>query len=209
MVKKYKKTSLIDDLAKLPWWFNACIAFMVCMLPALLEHKIKTNNLWLIRQNYSLISYLCYFLAFIFALVASISYARRQKEKRILTNQKDISTLYMLSWDQLETLVKELFSKMGYHVKQRGGAKADGGVDLEAYRSRKKTIIQCKQWKSTKVGVSIVREMYGVMMHEKAQNVYIITCGSFTKEAKEFAKGKPIFLIHGFRLIEMIKALKS
>jgi len=90
-----------------------------------------------------------------------------------------------------------------------GGARADGGIDLIAYKKQFKYIIQCKQWKSTTVGVKVVREMLGVSVHERAQGVYIFTCGNFTKDAKEFAKDKPVYLVNGYQICKLIEKIKN
>ena len=58
-------------------------------------------------------------------------------------------------------------------------------------------LVQCKQWRSYKVDVRVVREMYGVMTAKQANGVIIITSGLFTQEAKSFATDKPIDLVEG------------
>ena len=65
-------------------------------------------------------------------------------------------------------------------------------------------LIQCKQWRTNKVGVNIIREMYGVMIAKHASGVMVITSGLFTQEAKNFAAGKPIDLIEGNQLVTLI-----
>ena len=55
-------------------------------------------------------------------------------------------------------------------------------------------LIQCKQWRSAKVGVRVVRELYGVMSAEQAFSGSVISSGVFTQEAKNFAAGKQIDL---------------
>lgn len=65
-------------------------------------------------------------------------------------------------------------------------------------------LVQCKNWKSIKVGVKVVREMYGVMIAEQASSMKIIISGLFTQEAKNFAENKPIDLIDGAQLEKLI-----
>ena len=69
-------------------------------------------------------------------------------------------------------------------------------------------IVQCKQWRSKKVGVPVVREMFGVMTAENAASVSIITSGMFTQEAKNFAHGKAIDLVDGSQLQTMISQVQ-
>jgi restriction system protein len=72
--------------------------------------------------------------------------------------------------------------------------KKDGGLVL----------VQCKQWKSIKVGVNIVRELLGVMTAKHAASGILITSGIFTQEAKNFAADKPIDLVDGTQLLQLI-----
>jgi restriction system protein len=65
-------------------------------------------------------------------------------------------------------------------------------------------VVQCKQWRSTKVGVNIVREVYGVMTAKKADSSIVITSGFFTQDAKSFAADKPIDLVDGTQLLRLI-----
>lgn len=208
-MKKYKKPnkSIIDVFANFPWFINLLIGIIILYVPYHFKSKILTSNILFLNQNYNFIYYICIIFSSVFFILALVSIYKKRQENILVLREKNIKSLYRLSWQDFETLTRQVFNKKGYKVKAKGGNKADGGIDVEAYKNGSKTIIQCKQWKSSKVGVSVVREMYGVMIHEKASEVYILTCGSFTKDAKLFAKGKPIHLIHGFKILEWIDEL--
>jgi len=70
-------------------------------------------------------------------------------------------------------------------------------------------LVQCKQWKKQKVDVRVVREMYGVMTAEHATGVIIITSGLFTQEARTFAENKPIDLVEGHQLADLIRGAQG
>jgi restriction system protein len=110
-----------------------------------------------------------------------------------------------ISWAEFEMLVGQYFKELGYKVVETGG-RADGGVDL---RLRKATgelfLVQCKHWKTSKVPVNIVREIFGVMQAEQASGAFVVASGVFTKDAATFAKGKAIELLDGATLIAAIK----
>jgi hypothetical protein len=81
-------------------------------------------------------------------------------------------------------------------------ASGDGGVDVEIFSNgRLDTVIQCKRYKSA-CGPSVVRELYGAMLHAGAARAVLICLGGFSVAAKEFAEGKPIRLVDSKRLIE-------
>lgn len=77
------------------------------------------------------------------------------------------------------------------------------------YKSGKTTVVQCKRWKTYSVGVSPVRELYGVMTGEKAVACIFVTCGTYTPDAISFAKGKPIHLIDGEELVKLVGKVQT
>ncbi len=54
------------------------------------------------------------------------------------------------------------FERLGYGVTFTPDG-ADGGVDVIARKSSETFLIQCKQWRATQIGVSVARELFGVM----------------------------------------------
>ena len=67
--------------------------------------------------------------------------------------------------------------------------------------------MQCKQWKATKIGVSTVRELYGVMSAEGATGGFVVTSDVFTVEARAFAVGRNIELMDGKALHALIRGV--
>ena len=80
---------------------------------------------------------------------------------------------------------------------ESGGGGADGGVDLVLTRDGEKHLVQCKQWRAFKVGVDVVRELYGVMAAKGAAGGFVVTSGRFTDEAQDFARGRNVQLVDG------------
>lgn len=87
-----------------------------------------------------------------------------------------------------------------------GGGGADGGVDLVLTRGGEKHLVQCKQWRAFKVGVEVVRELYGVMAAKGATGGFVVTAGRFSDQAKAFSEGRNIELIDGPQLHRMIQS---
>ena len=114
-----------------------------------------------------------------------------------------------MNWQQFEQLTGEAFRRQGYAVEETGLGGADGGIDLLLRKYGQTTLVQCKQWRNRQVGVSIVREMYGVLIHESAHAVKIVALGDYTTDARRFSEGKPIELIHGGDLIATVRSLQN
>ncbi|WP_434212598.1 restriction endonuclease [[Pseudomonas] boreopolis] len=140
------------------------------------------------------------------AALASFLGARRRR--RMLEACTTLESMAAGGWRQFERLVGEAFRRQGYTVEETGLGGADGGIDLILRKEGLRTLVQCKQWKRRLVGVNVVREMAGLLVHHQADAVKIVCIGSFTKEAGHFARGKPIELIGGERLLEMIQAVQ-
>ena len=149
------------------------------------------------------------YIAFIFLIPAPISAFNSWRKKQLLDKQKGIESIRALSWKEFEELVAEAFRRKGYSVIENSGTGPDGGVDVVLKRNGNLFLVQCKQWKAQKVGVRIVREMYGVMVAKHAAGVIIITSGFFTRESQSFAKDKSIELIDGQQLSVLIAGVKT
>lgn len=150
------------------------------------------------------------------AIPASVSlcagvagWTRRQQRAAFLQQHLDIDWLNNLSWQDFERQVAEVYRQQGYSVDEVGGGGADGGVDLRLRSDGATSIVQCKRWKVYKVGVKPIRELYGVMTAESADRAIFITSGVYTDEALRFAEGKPLGLIDGAQLAEMLRQFQS
>lgn len=120
---------------------------------------------------------------------------------------------YMIFRDRLrelspkgfETLIEQLLRQMGLNVLP-GGTGPDEAIDLKCETPGGGIImVQCKKWKG-KVGVPIVREVFGAAMRHKATGAIIVTLSEFTDPAKEFTIDLriPLGLIDGKQLYELM-----
>lgn len=131
------------------------------------------------------------------------------KNRSLLKRNRTLKKLKRLSWDDFERLVMELFSKQGWNVIGNEKKGADGGVDIWIQKKSwtKKNIsaiVQCKRYDDALVTIKVIREMYGLMYEYGVDEVYIVTTSRFTKECHSFIKEKPITLIDGIDLIQLI-----
>jgi restriction system protein len=219
MARKKKQSAfedLIDIAAMLPWWVGALlalIAYFVLHYYATAEVAQSTSVAQLgANVTHQLGKVLAmtgqYILPFAFVIGAGISAYGRHKRSALLTDVQggsSPSVLNGMSWQEFEMLVGEAFRRRGYTVSETGGGGADGGVDLVLRKDGEKFLVQCKQWKAYKVGVTTIRELYGVMAAGSAAGGFVVTSGVFTQEAKSFAEGRNIDLIDGSELTTMIK----
>ena len=169
--------------------------------------------LWQGRQPLLLIPEQINYLVFgaigvISGAVSTILTFKKWRKNRINRfNTRTLDSLMSLSPGEFEKLVATLFKANGHQAQVLGGS-SDHGVDIIVLSNEKeKWIVQCKRY-SGSVGEPIVRDLYGAMGHEGAQKAYLITTGSFTSQAEEWAEGKPIVLYDGHGLVKLIESTK-
>jgi restriction system protein len=153
-----------------------------------------------------------YIVPLVGLLGAAMSYLRRRQRTALVTDvaqAKSADALDGMSWREFEVLVGESYRLQGYQVTETGGGGADGGIDLALTKGNEKFLVQCKQWKAFKVGVDVVRELYGVMAAKGAAGGFVVTSGRFTEDAKAFAEGRNVQLVDGSKLFSMVKQAKQ
>jgi restriction system protein len=82
----------------------------------------------------------------------------------------------------------------------------DGGVDVVLQRDGETTIVQAKQWRRDRVGVTLVRELYGVQQAMHAHHAMFVALGRYTADARAFAAQTGVTLIDGEQLLAIIQA---
>lgn len=199
---------LLEELFTIPWWANTALAVIVYFV---LKHFLPSIQFKSqIHQAFATaISGFAGIFASIILLAALMAFFSQLKRKKLLENTEKLESIRQLSWQEFELLVGEYFRRKGYTVQENGGGGADGGIDLILIKAYQKTIVQCKRWKNVQVGVSPIRELYGVMMSEHATNCIFVSSGNYTQEAKSFASNKPIELINGETLYKLISEVRS
>ncbi len=221
-----KKTSVAEDLmdlvAMLPWWAGVMLALVsYAVLSRIASQPMaaatgRPADLMIQVMWQGLATGGQYLLPLICLVGAAISAWRRRERKALVTDVAQSRTsdaLDGMSWREFEVLVSEGFRLQGYQVLETGGGGPDGGVDLVLSRPGKngseKSLVQCKQWRAYKVGVDVVRELYGVMAAKGATGGFVVTSGRFTDEAIQFASGRNVTLVDGPKLHGLIRQAQA
>lgn len=116
-----------------------------------------------------------------------------------------VEQLRAIDWFQFEKVVAATYRKRGYSVQRRGGANADGGIDLLIRKDGETRAVQCKQWKTWNVGVKPVREFLGALTDAKIEKGVFITLNGYTAEAKRLAEKHGIEIVNETGLSEMLE----
>jgi len=218
-----RKTGLLEDMldwvSLMPWWAGVAIAAIGYVVLHRLATPVQATAVQpgqvgsLLAQSIftSLASIGQYLVPFVGLAGAAMSFVRRKQRTTLVADvaqAQSASALDGMSWREFERLVGEAYRLQGYQVTETGGGGADGGIDLVLTKGNEKFLVQCKQWKAYKVGVEVVRELYGVMAAKGATGGFVVTSGQFSGDAKAFADGRNVQLVDGPRLFAMIKQAK-
>jgi restriction system protein len=215
---------LVDLVAKLPWWAGVLLALLSYFLlhyfasqpaPAAVKPgqvgAAASQILWKTLATFG--QYIVPFLCLFGAGLSAWQRRKRQDLIKEVTRNPAADALQGMRWREFEMLVGEWFRQQGYRVVETGGAGADGGVDLELTRGGNNGdevfLVQCKQWRAYKVGVDVVRQLYGVMAARGAAGGFVVTSGRFTQEAVAFASGRNVKLLDGEVLHGLMRQVQS
>lgn len=214
---------LITILARLPWWVSLLIALgawlilhPVATTPVVAPAGFKLEHMSgiMLRQLWHTFAMFGQYLIPFACLIGAIgSVVGRSKRKQLLDNVKTATqpgkAIDGLNWQQFELLIGEAFRRKGYSITETGGKGADGGIDLILRKGGEKYLVQCKHWRSFRVGVPVIREFFGAMAVEGATGGFVVTSGQFREEAQAFAEGRNIKLVDGGKLKQLLANRQS
>jgi restriction system protein len=203
-----KNETILNLLAEAPWWVSVVVAGAAFLALRYILPGISGDNL-VLKVVARTAPVVAPWVSLVLLLPAPISAYHSWRKRKLLDNQKGLESIRSLSWKEFEELVGEAYRRQGYTVRENAGAGPDGGIDLVLSKDGNTLLVQCKQWRTWKVGVKVVREMYGIMTGKHTSGVIIITSGIFTQEAKSFAAGKPIDLVEGRQLADLIGSVQK
>ena len=213
-----RKSSFLDDVLelgiKLPWWVSLVLAGASYLL---LHHysqiEIATvtgaNDVSesiltsIIKMGSTILQYVIPGLLVGGAFIGFIKRVNRKSIFDVVVADDSGKKLENLSWVEFENLLHQYFIEKGFRVTDTNKG-PDGGVDLRLSKDGQAAIVQCKHWRASKVGVSVIREQYGIMAAEGVDRSFVITSGKFTHDAKSRAKDKAIELVDGKQLRKLL-----
>ncbi|MBX3405105.1 MAG: restriction endonuclease [Phycisphaeraceae bacterium] len=207
---------LFDLLLVVPIWVGPALAAVVFVLlrwvvPAALGGSVGAQNMTSSAVGtLSMFAFNCAPWAGAAVLLIWVgAEIKKRLNGRRLEMQTGAGSIRNQSWQEFEALLSEAFRRQGFGVDHTGGARPDGGIDLRLNKAGAVTLVQCKHWKTRQVRVGVVRELRGVVASERAQSGIVVTSGTFTPDAVEFAARNPIRLIAGEELVAMIAEVQK
>jgi restriction system protein len=114
------------------------------------------------------------------------------KEALLEELKKQPRAIFELPPRKFEELLAELLTDMGWEV-ELTKATRDGGKDILAYLKtdvgKLLCLVEAKRYqRDHKVGVELVRSLYGTLCDYQANSAMLVTTSSFSRDAREFQK---------------------
>jgi len=187
------------------WWIAA--ALWPAIWPTLIVLRLQTDLLdWSPVWLFPALA-----LVHMLALAAPVIYAERGSSRAELRRRfgqvRTLAEMQALRPEEFEAWTGLLFRLLGYRVTDTQLV-ADHGVDLVLSNDRvRRGLVQCKRYRGT-VGEPTVRDLYGTMIHESSDFAWLVTTGAISRQAREWAEGKPLELWDGPELVDIARRLR-
>lgn len=227
MARKRQSTveDLVDLASMLPWWGGLTLAIISFFILSYISnigiaHTSDVSQIGSFAVKQMIVAFAMFgklILPFVFIIAALCSFINQRKREKLFSKVENYTyskkhnehkppanPIEKMSWREFEMLISQFFRKQGFSVIDNRSSGPDGGVDLRLKKNGKTTLVQCKHWKSRKVGVQIIREQLGLQFSNVADNTIVVTSGVFTDEAVNFAKDNNITLLGGAELLKII-----
>lgn len=203
-----RKKTILDDLVILPWWFNLILAAITYFS---LKYWLPTIEFKspIFQGIAGALPNMAGIFATILIMVAAISAFHSWRKGELIESQTSVKSIQNISWKEFEYLVGEAYKRKGFTIAENQNSGADGGIDLILFKDSEKILVQCKNWKSSKVGVSVVRELFGIVTAEGASKGIVVCSGNYTRDAIDFANNNNIELISGNALARLIATVQK
>ena len=153
------------------------------------------------------------FVGLVILVIAGQSAAILWKRKKLsgsFLEIEDPAELLKLTPNEFELMVANYYRMLGHKVKVMGEkGQPDHGIDLIVNTNGgEKWIVQCKRW-NRYVGEPVIRDLYGTVLHEKADKGILVTSSYFSRPARRWVRNKPIQLLEGKEFLRDWKVARN
>jgi restriction system protein len=179
------KETLFHILLRQPWWITVLVAILLFAI------------------THAIFPPLAPFVALPFAGLAVYIAYRQWRGTSPVDADERLASLRAMSWDEFSALVAAAYARHGYHV----AAAERPGFDYTLTKGSRVTLLQCRRWRVSQVGIGPVRELARAVEREEATNGICISAGSFSEPARKLVATEPVTLVSSVELVELLGSL--
>ena len=181
------KRSLFSILSEQPWWVSLLVAAVLFGIVQLFLPQLAL------------------FVALPFIAVAGYVGWKQLRSTSPVSVEERLSALRAMPWENFGLVISESYRRQGYAVEESGS----GAFDFKLHKNGQITLVQCRRWKVNQVGVKPVQELHEAMNKFDAFHGVCISAGEFSASARDFAAGKPVALLNGAALAELVGTIEK
>jgi restriction system protein len=204
-----KDLNIIDFLAQVPWWAYLAISASFYLLLNYLVPYFEVQNALFNEAQVSLGPAIAPVVALALLAPASFSLLKLNRKNKLHELREEIKSIQELPWQQFKEMVAEAYRRSGYMILETSSFATDPGVDLVMRKSANLYLLQCRYWQNRKLGIREAKKLQALLHEKHATAAFLLTTGIFTKEARHYALSRPINLVDGIELVELLGGSKT
>ena len=204
-----KDLNIIDFLVQIPWWAYVSLSASFYLVLKFLVPYFEVQSNLVNEVHVSLGPVVAPVVALALLSPVTFSLLKSSRRKKLLALKEEILSIQELSWQEFKRLVAEAYRRTGYTIMENSSFTADPSVDLIIRKSANLYLVQCRYWQNRKLGIREAKNLFSLMHDKQASGVFLLTTGIFTNEARHYALGRPIHLIDGIELVELLRKVRS
>lgn len=204
-----KDLNIVDFLTQVPWWAYVASSIICYITLQYVIPYFETQGELVNEIHVSLGPVLAPVVALALLSPVTLSFLRSSRKRRLHDLREEISSIQELSWLQFKELTAEAYRRRGYLILASDPYIADPDIDLVMRKSANLYLLQARYWRNRKVGLREVKKLLTLMHAKQASGIFLLTTGIFTREALRFAVGRPITLIDGIQLVELLADIRN
>ena len=204
-----KDFTFLDFLSQFPWWAYVAISATFYVLLNYLVPYFELQGVLLKEAQVSLGPVIAPVVALALLAPASFSLLKSNRKRKLHELREEIKSIQEVPWPKFKEMVAEAYSRSGYMILGKESFTADPGVDLFMRKSANLYLVQCRYWQNRKLGIREVKNLHSLLQEKHAMGAFLLTTGIFTKEARHYVLSRPINLIDGIELLELLRIPKT
>ncbi len=204
-----KNLSFIEFLAQVPWWVSVSLAAVFYVMLKFTLPALQSQSSLVSEVDMSLGPALAPVVALAFLSPLGFTLFRSGRRKKLHALKDEITALQALSWSQFRDLAAEAYREKGYTVMEGTIYRDDPAVDIVLRRGANLYLVQCRYWQNSKLRKREVKKLLTLMHARQASGAFLLTTGIFTSEARHYAVERPITLVDGIELVELLSGVRD
>ncbi len=199
-----KDLNIIDFLIQIPWWISVTMSASFYLVLKYLVPYFEVQSTLVNEVHVSLGPVFAPVVALAILSPVTFSLLKSNRKKKLQALKEEIQLIQGLSWQEFKKLVADAYRQSGYTIMENSAFTTDPSVDLVIRKSANLYLVQCRYWQNRKLGIREAKNLFSLMHDKQASGVFLLTTGIFTNDARHYAIGRPINLIDGIELVELL-----